>query len=279
MGGAVFLSFLLLIVRCSALKPPGHWVEPGLHVGMDTQSTWKGYNGHNWGVGEMPVVAETDRQLKLTGTCWPTWESLPCHSTIDHTSSRGIPGHGAPHSHSLCSILTANCCPFPRGTLPPQCFTIWPLPELEVSHLRQGHPELTRKEVLAWTALRTLESMLVEEALIWGVSDPAQKSVPPRAHRRRWQWVGKRIQWCLPCPTTCASFNNDTLLLWCPGLPLQTFPVTEILTPVPPRCPFKANTYHLTGFTLQTPLSNIHNPSTTGDSGFMLGCTGLRHGP
>lgn len=86
----MFLSFLLLIVRCSALKPPSHWAEPGLHVGMDTHSTWKGYNGHNWGVGEMPVVAETDRQLKLTGTCWPSWESLPCPSTIDHTSSRAF---------------------------------------------------------------------------------------------------------------------------------------------------------------------------------------------
>lgn len=154
MGEAVFLSFLLLIVRCPALKPPGHWVEPVLHVGIDTHSTWKGYNGHNWGVGEVPVVAETDRQLQLTGTCWPWWESLPCHSTINHTSSKGIPGHGAPHSHSLCSILTANSCPLPRGTLPPQYFTTWPLTELEVSYLRQGHPELALKEVLAWAALR-----------------------------------------------------------------------------------------------------------------------------
>lgn len=172
-------------------------------------------------------MAETDGQLQLTGTCWPWWESLPCHSTINHTSSKGIPGHGAPHSHSLCSILTANSCPLPRSTLPPQCFTTWPLPELEVSYLRQGHPELTLKEVLAWAALRIHEPMLVEEALVWSMSDPAQKSAPPRAYRRGWQWVGKGMQWCLPCPTTCAPFNNDTLLPWYPGLPLQTFLVRD----------------------------------------------------
>lgn len=137
-------------------KPPGHWVEPGFHVGMDTQSTWKGFNGHNWGVGEMPVVAETDRQLKLTGTCWPTWESLPCHSTIDHTSSRGIPGHGA-LIPILSVVFSQPTVPFPRGTLTLSASPFGPCQNWKFPSQIRTPEELTRKEVLAWAALRTLE--------------------------------------------------------------------------------------------------------------------------
>ena len=156
----MFLSFWLLIVRCPALKPPGHWVEPGLHVGMDTHSAWGGCNGHSWGVGEIPVVAETGRQLQPTGTCWPWRGSLPCHSTADRTSSGGI--LAVEPLIPLPSIVSTQPTAVlsPEAVSPPH-FTTWPLPEQGVSRLRPGHPELTLKEVLAWAALRTLEPRLV----------------------------------------------------------------------------------------------------------------------
>ena len=37
----------------------------------------EGYGSRSWGVHELPVVAETSRQLQQTGVCLLFWEFLP----------------------------------------------------------------------------------------------------------------------------------------------------------------------------------------------------------
>ena len=78
--------------------------------------------------------------------------------------------------------------------------------------------------------------------------------------------MGKRIT-VAALPLPCAPLTQ-ALLLWCPGLPLQAFPVVELLTPVPSGCLFIANSCCLPGSTLQTllpsnqPLFHDRRPMT-----------------
>ena len=61
---------------------------------------------------------------------------------------------------------------------------------------------------------------------------------------------------CIGGPAPCTPLNNDALLLLCPGLFLQTFPVVELLIPVPSGCLFTAKSCPLPGSALQTPFSS-----------------------
>ena len=79
---------------------------------------------------------------------------------------------------------------------------------------------------------------------------------------------------CNVGPTSCAPLSNDTLLLWCPRLPLQTFLVVELLTPSPSGF-FTANSCPLPGSSLQTSLSSTLPPlqqETHGSDWGVQGC-------
>ena len=118
--------------------------------------------------------------------------------------------------------------------------------------------------------------MQVEEAVAWGEGEPGQVGAPHS--RRSLKPVGGE-KGCNGGPIPCAPLNNDALLLWCPRLPLQTFVVVELLTPVPSGCLCTANSCPLPGSMFQTPLYSTQPPSTTGDTQLRLGCVRLRHRP
>ena len=76
-------------------------------------------------------------------------------------------------------------------------------------------------------------------------------------------------------PTPCAPLISVALLLWYPGLCLQTFLVMELFTLIPSGCFFTANSCPLSGSALQTPLFSTSPHSATRDTQLKLGFAGL----
>ena len=96
------------------------------------------------------------------------------------------------------------------------------------------------KKALEWVVLRPLEpSQPVETLANW--VGKAHSEGSPSQH----PWMPKRLAGggrdCNGSYIPSAPFNNDTVLLWCPALFPQTFPVVELLTPILAGCLFTAN--------------------------------------
>ena len=210
------------------------------------------------------------------------WQPCPLHTSqqwfltfqADQSSSRGIPGRTSPHSRPLCRIHTDSSTLLPGSVLPTPCFNTQPLPALADSHPRQGCPGLIPKEALGCVALRPPESMQVG-------GDPSLRGRRAHSNRSPFQCPqrlknpegGERA--CNGSSAPSTPLNNDALFLWCPGLFPQSFPVVELLTPVPSGCLFTANWSPLPGSTLQTPLSSTQPPFTTGNLQLSQECSEL----